>query len=254
MTLTEVARVRLPAHAPDGGFDHAAVDRTTGRLYIAHTTNDSVDVVDLNRREFQRSLPKLSGVAGVWVDERRRLLFTSNRGEDTASLFRITATGESEVTRVQTGSRPNGMAFDPESQTWLIAGVGNPQIPNAPPTVTIVNANGATVMHRFRVPGRTRWATFHRATGRFYVNIADPASVVSVDVRDPSMPSSAIPIPAKGPHGLEQDPDGRRLYCACDEGVLVIIDLETGVPQRGPPLAGGPDVLWMNPRLRHLYC
>jgi hypothetical protein len=36
----------FPAHIKPGGFDHAAVHRASARLYVAHTANDSVDVID----------------------------------------------------------------------------------------------------------------------------------------------------------------------------------------------------------------
>src|SRR5262245_36733123 len=37
MTLVYVATIGLPPHVKDGGFDHAAVDSSRGRLYVAHT-------------------------------------------------------------------------------------------------------------------------------------------------------------------------------------------------------------------------
>ena len=38
--------IELPAHAKSGGFDHAAVHEPTGRIYVAHTANDAVDVIE----------------------------------------------------------------------------------------------------------------------------------------------------------------------------------------------------------------
>ena len=126
-----VARIPLPPHGPDGECDHAAVDPTSDRLYVAHPSTDAIEVVDLPSRSHLRSLKGLKGIAGVWVDAGHRLLFTSNRGEDTASVFRIEANGERELFRVPTGARPNGMAFDPGRKVLMVAGVGNAAIPNA---------------------------------------------------------------------------------------------------------------------------
>jgi DNA-binding beta-propeller fold protein YncE len=246
MGLTEVARISLPEHAPGGGFDHAAVDTRASRLYVAHTSNNALDVVDLETRQFLRSIPSLPGVAGVWVAEDRRLLFTSNRGEDTASIFGLP--GGTELFRVPTGSRPNGMAFDPGREILMVAGVGNPKVSDAPPTLTFVDATAGTVVGQLRAPGRTRWAIFHEATDSFYVNIADPPSIAVVAAADPSRVDHLIPIPSKGPHGLEQDPSGSLLYCACDEGVLVTVEVPADKVERVGALAGSPDVLWLNPR------
>lgn len=253
MGLREVARIALPGHPPDGGFDHAAVDGVSDRLYVAHTSNDAVDVIDLARRKYLRSLTGLKGVAGVWVDEGHRLLFTSNRGENTASAYRIEPTGEIEILRVSTGARPNGMAFDGRRQLWLIAGVGDPKLPEAPPTLTFVDVSQRRKLASFSAPGRTRWATYHSPTDAFYVNIADPASIVAVRAADPSRIHRSYPMPAKGPHGLEQDPRGETLYCACDEAVLLSLRLSDGHVETIGPLSGSPDVLWIDPGPGRLY-
>lgn len=251
--MNEVARIALPGHEPEGGFDHAAVDPVSDRLYVAHTSNDTVEVVDLRARRHVRSLPGLRGVAGVWVDPESRLLFTSNRDEDTASIFRIEATEEVETHRVRTGARPNGMAFDPGRRTLLVAGVGNPGPPAARPTLTFVDVDRGTVRSTIDAPGRTRWATFHRPTDSFYVNIADPASIAMVEAGSRLTAARALAVPATGPHGLEQDPAGRVLYCACDDGSLVSVDLPTGRSERVGRLSGPPDVLWVNARTKRLY-
>ena len=46
MILEQIAEVPLPAHDKPGGFDHAAVHGPRGQLYVAHTANDAVDVID----------------------------------------------------------------------------------------------------------------------------------------------------------------------------------------------------------------
>ncbi len=253
MSLREVARIRLPKHSSDGGFDHAAVDTATDRLYVAHTANDGVDVVDLEGRTYLRSVPQLKGVAGVWVDGSQRFLFTSNRGEDTASVFRIDSGGEHEILRVATGVRPNGMAFDPGRQLWLIAGVGDAKRSDAPPTLTFVGLRERKVLSSIKVPGRTRWATYHRPSDAFYVNIADPASILRIKADDVTQVGRTYPVAAKGPHGLEQDPGGDVLYCACDDAVLLALNVVSGEIRKVGPLAGSPDVLWLDPASKRLY-
>ncbi len=37
----------LPEHEKPGGFDHAAFYRKLNLLYVAHTANDAVDVIDV---------------------------------------------------------------------------------------------------------------------------------------------------------------------------------------------------------------
>ena len=250
MTLREIARIELPRHPPEGGFDHAAVHAASGRLFVAHTSNDSVDVIDLRSRRYLSSLPALLGVAGVWVSEERERLFSSNRGEDTVSIFRLP--GQEELHRLSTGARPNGLAFDPRRQLLLVAGVGNRET-RSPPTATLFDAAAGNRLGQIELPGRTRWAAYHPASDSFYLNIADPPQIAQIRAGDPSLVHRFINVPASGPHGLEQDPDGRTLYCACDDGTLIAVDLDSGTAAPVGRLAGAPDVLWLNPSRGHLY-
>jgi hypothetical protein len=83
MTLEQIGEVLLPTHDNPGGFDHAAVHGPRGRLYVAHTANDALDVVDCATNTFLGSIPRLEGVAGALVSEEHDLVFTSNRAENT---------------------------------------------------------------------------------------------------------------------------------------------------------------------------
>ena len=81
MALKHLGDIELPAHTGQGGFDHAAIHRGRCRLYVAHTANDALDVIDTNAGKYVRSISGLRGVAGALVDEGQDLVFTSNRGE-----------------------------------------------------------------------------------------------------------------------------------------------------------------------------
>jgi hypothetical protein len=74
--------IELPAHEKPGGFDHAAVHAPTGRIYVAHTANDAVDVIDIVAQKYVGSIGNLPGVAGVLVAPGPDLIVTSNRGEN----------------------------------------------------------------------------------------------------------------------------------------------------------------------------
>ena len=87
--LEPLGFVALPAHAGPGGFDHAAVHGGRGRLFVAHTANHAIDVIDTRAPRLIASIGGLTGVAGALVDEASDLLFTSNRGEDTVGILEL---------------------------------------------------------------------------------------------------------------------------------------------------------------------
>src|SRR5438552_18251466 len=87
MILEQIAEVPLPAHDKPGGFDHAAVHGPRGQLYVAHTANNAVDVIDCSTHAYLGSISGLDGIAGAPVCEEQDPAFTSNRGEDTVATF-----------------------------------------------------------------------------------------------------------------------------------------------------------------------
>lgn len=250
VTLHHAGFIELPSNRARGGFDHAAVHHQRSLLYVAHTANDAVDVIDTKAGRYLRSILGLGAVAGALVDEAQDLVFTSNRGEDTVGIFRPEA--ETELVKVDVGVRPNGLAFDPVSGMLLCANVGDPKVAGSR-TVTLVDVARRARITDIPVPGRTRWTVFDPTQGVFFVNIADPAQVVVIDPRRPGAILRQVAIPAGGPHGLDLDTARQRLYCACDDGTLVCLDSESGAVHGVLELSGGPDVIFLDRGLARLY-
>ncbi len=250
MTLEKVGHLQLPAHEGEGGFDHAAINQARGRLYVAHTANDTVDVVDLRGERYLRSLSGLKGVAGVLVDPDQNRLFTSNRGEDTVSIF--SDGGESTGRKVSVGVRPNGLAHAPGRELLLVGNVGDPKVPNSY-TISIIGLREYSVVSTITVPDRTRWAIYDGHTGNFYVNVRDPPQIAVIRSAAPESVSHSFPVPRAGPHGLDLDERRRRLFCACDEGRLVAVQLPSGEIVGECGLSGAPDVIFHNPDRDRLY-
>ncbi len=242
--------IDLPPHAGRGGFDHAAVHGARGRVYVAHTANDAVDVIDLASRKYVGSIPGLAAVAGALVAEDIDLVFTSNRGEDTVAIF--TPGDESSVEKIGVGLRPNGLAYDPGRRRLLSAHVGDPAVPGSC-SVSLVDVAARRRVADVAVAGRTRWAIFDPPADAFHVNIADPPQIVVVESKDPVRIRRIVDVAHEGPHGLDLDVARRRLYCACDAAVLVELDADTGAVVATAPLTGAPDVVFFNPALGCVY-
>ncbi len=250
MSLQFLRFIPLPEHVKPGGFDHAAIHRASNRLYVAHTINNAIDVIDCASDQYYHSIHDLAGVAGALASDERNLVFTSNRGENTVGIF--SPDDEQNLVKVPVGVRPNGLSFDPQHGLLLAANVGNPDIPGSF-TLSIVDIQRKEMVHSIPVPGRTRWTVYDTQTDSFYVNIADPPQIVTVKASQPDRIANILEIPAAGPHGLDLDTENHKLFCACDAGILFTIDLETNQIFGETRLNGTPDVIFNNPDLSHLY-
>src|SRR5262245_37525811 len=195
MALRLLGHVELPAHRSKGGFDHADIHSPTDRLYVAHTSNDSIDVIDCARDQYLETVNGLTAVAGALVSDARGLVFTSNRGENTVSVFSPGA--ERAAFKVAVGMKPNGLAFDPVSRTLIAANLGDPSIPDSC-TVSVVDVGRRERVAEIRVPGRTRWAVYDAARETFFVNIASPPRIIAIDARNPTKIAKEYQVPADG--------------------------------------------------------
>jgi DNA-binding beta-propeller fold protein YncE len=250
MALQQTGFIDLPPHVRQDGFDHAAVHRATGRIYVAHTANDTLDVIDGPNGRYLRSIPDLAGVAGVLVSDEANLIFTSNRGENTVGI--LSPGDEKSLVKIPVGVRPNGLAYDPKRNVLLAANVGDPAIPNSF-TLSIVDITLQKMTASIRVPGRTRWTVYDPDAAVFYVNVADPPQIVVVDTKNPTRVERAFPIPFAGPHGLDLQAAQQRLFCACDGKRLVVVDSRSGQVLNDVEIGGVPDVIFFNDALQHLY-
>ena len=248
--LTLTGSIDLPEHTQPGGFDHAAVHLYNRRLYVAQTVNDTLDVIDIDSDRYTHSIPNLTGVAGALVSEERNLVFTSNRGENSVSIF--APDNEKGAIKVEVGVRPNGLAFAPQRGLLLAANVGDPDIPGSF-TLSIVDVEKQEMIASIPVLGRTRWTVFDPRADEFYVNISNPPQIVVIHPDRLTKIARTYHIPVSGPHGLDLDLVGRRLFCACDGEQLVTLESATGKILSQLPLSGVPDVVFYNAALQHLY-
>jgi len=231
------------------GFDHADIyhdDAGAALMYVAHTGADRVDVIDCAARSWLRALPDHPGVAGVLVDTRTDLLFTSDRAAAQVSVYRCS--DEALLARVRVGPRPNGLAFDPGRGRLFSFNLGEPAGVNC--TASVIDLEQHQLLSTIALPGRPRWAAYDHVTDAVYVNIREPAEILAISAGALDV-DRVIAVPADGPHGLWID--GERLYCAADGKALVVLHRDTGTVLASLSLPGAPDVVMHDPVLGHLY-
>lgn len=245
MSLRAIGTVALPPHRGAGGFDHAGIH--ADRLYVAHTINDAVEVIDLARRVHEGTLGGFPGVAGVAVREGRKLLVATCKR---AAHVGVAALDDpTTIRRIPVGDRPNGLALGPRGGGALAACVGDP----GPPSMAILDLDRGEVIASAALPGRPRWTVYDAGASCFYLNIAAPAQILVVSDAPPFHVLRSIPIPVAGPHGLDLDARRGLLHCACDSGAIVTVEAESGRVVAQVPIAGAPDVLFFNPRRDRSY-
>ena len=242
MSLTLLGRVDLPSDN-GGGFDHADVLLPGGRLFVAHTANGTVEVVEGEGFRHVATIPGCPGASGVLCAQAETWMFAAAR--EGGHLLVVDGATLERVRTITVGPRPNGLAWDPDRHGLLVADVEQDNARLIDPTTGVTRAITS-------LPGRPRWCVYDRARGRFLVNIQDPPVVASLDATSNQL-QGVIPIACAGPHGLDIDPGADRAFVACDGGEVVVVDLRADRPVAAVPISGPPDAIWFNRQRNRLY-
>jgi DNA-binding beta-propeller fold protein YncE len=246
VALVRAGFIPIPPGAKPG-FDHADVYRGGRRMYVAHTGADRIDVLDCESRTYLRALPAgLPGVAGVLIDEEHDLLFSSDRGAARVTVFRCS--DEELLGQVTVGAHPNGLAYDRRRRQLHSFNLGEPLGKSC--TASVVELDSMGVIAELPLPGRPRWPVYDPERDVVYANIQEPPQIVVINC-ERALIERALSVPSAGPHGLWLD--GGRLFCAADDGALVVLERDSGKVLQSLPLAGVPDVVMHDADLRRLY-
>ncbi len=232
----------LPQHQ-SGGFDHADVYPANGYVYLAHTAMGTVEVIDGLKMQLVKTIGGCPEASGVICAQADGLVFAASRG--TGKILVIHANKGTVTKTIQAGTKPNGVAWDDDHGVLLVADVGDLNARLIDPQ--------KGVLKTVRLPGRPRWCRYSTFLHSFVIVIKEPAGYIILNPRNGEL-GKLITVKAQGPHGVDLSADGREAYIACDSGVVVAMDLEKGAETCRAKIQGEPDVAWLNPRRKFLYC
>lgn len=238
MTLRLQGHIALPPHS-SGGFDHGDVDPATGRVFVAHTANDTVEVIE--GMQHVRTIPGCAEGSGVLSTTNN--VFAASRGA--GKVLALDSQACEVQYEIDVGPKPNGLAWDPGRRHLLVADVTDYQ-------ARLLDPMQNTTVASTRLPGRPRWCVFDAARDRFLVNIREPACVVAL-AAGTARALTTIDVSAGGPHGLDVDPSTERAFVACDAGSVVVLDLTCDREVTSIEIGGEPDAIWFNARRNLLY-
>ncbi len=223
-------------------FDHADVDQATGRVFVAHTSSGTVEVLDGNEDRWIKTIPDCSGGSGVVFDPNTKKVFAASRTD--GHILVIDPVTLKVEKKFKTGKKPNGLAVDSVREILMTADVGDNY-------ARFHSQKTGEIIASLELSGRPRWSTYRKESDEFVVNIMDPPGVEFISAKDFKR-TRFFSVDQKGPHGLAIA--GNTALVACDDAVLVSIDLMEMKIGPKAKLKGPPDVLWYNRKQDLVYC
>ncbi len=229
-------RYELRHAVPLGGtprWDYVQVDAAARRVYVAHDT--AIDVLDLDSHQVVGHVTGLAGAHGIALAPEFGRGFVASGDNDTAVAFSL-ATLE-VLGRSRVGKDPDSIAYEGVSRRVVT-------LDSAGASATLLAAESLAPVATVPLGGTPEFAVAD-GRGGVFVNIAQTAEVVRLDMAAARVAARFTLPGCTEPTALAFDPAHRRLYSACGNGVLVGLDAETGRVIGRATIPGGADTaLW----------
>ncbi|HEU0094477.1 MAG TPA: YncE family protein [Vicinamibacteria bacterium] len=213
----------------EGGWDLLAVDAVGHRLYVARGTR--VMVIDAETLKLVGEIPDTAGVHGVAVASDLGRGFTSNGRTSNSTIFDLKTLAK--VGEVKTGENPDAILYEPKSHR-VLAFNGRSK------DVTVIDAKAGTVAGTVLLEGQPELAV-DDGTGTVFVNLEDKSEVVALDPVALKVKARWPLAPCEEPTGLAIDRAHRRLFAACANKMMAVMNADSGKVVTTLPIGQGPD-------------
>jgi DNA-binding beta-propeller fold protein YncE len=222
----------------EGGWDYVAVDSDARRIYISHSTR--VVVMDADSFIVVGEIPDTAGVHGIALAPELNRGFTSNGRANTVTIFDPKTL--KTLGSVNTGKNPDAILYDHFSKRVFTFN-------GASKDVTVINAADGTVAGTVEMGGKPEFAVAD-GKGLIYVNIESTSELVELDAQLSKVIKRWALKPCEDPSGLAMDQKNRRLFVACGNKMMGIVDADSGKLIATPPSGDGTDAAAFDPGTR----
>ena len=214
----------------EGGWDCLSIDSTAHRLYVTHSIK--IDIVDLDSEKVIGEIGDTPGVHGFAIAPALGLGFSSNGQESKASIVDLKTLRT--VSKVETGENPDGILYEPKRQeVYVFNARGN--------SATVFEARTGKVLSTIPLAGNPEFAVADTEAGRVYVNIENKSEVAVIDINTHQVTATWPLAPGEEPTGIAFDPAHKRLFIACHNKLMVMMDSGNGKVVATVPIGAGVD-------------
>jgi YVTN family beta-propeller protein len=213
-----------------GGWDYLTLDPTAQHLYISRS--DRVLVMNTRDGTIVATIPDTQGVHGIALAPDLGKGFTSNGRADTVTVFDLKSL-KSTGTIAVGGHNPDAIVYDKVSQrVYTFNGRSK--------DISVIDPQRGAVIATIAAGGKPEFAVADGA-GRIFYNIEDTAQLGAIDTSAAKRVATWSLANCDSPSGLAYDAAHKRLFSACDNGVMAVTDAHSGAHVASLPIGKGPD-------------
>jgi DNA-binding beta-propeller fold protein YncE len=223
---------RYPIGGTDTFYDYVRLDPQSRQLFVAH--GNRVEVLDADSGAKRGEISGMHGVHGIEIIAGENIGFTSNGLDRTVTKFDLKTLQPLKVIKYL-GLKPDALQYDPDTQKLFVVNGA------ATGDVTVIEPKTGAIVDTVGLGGgKLEQIAFDNA-GRAFVN-DEERSVIHVFDTHTLKPLAVWPLsPGEAPTGMAIDTAHHRLFSACGNDRLVVLDSGTGKIVATPAIGSDPD-------------
>ncbi len=231
---------RLPLGG-EGGWDYVSVDETARRIYVARATR--VMVLNADSGALLAEIPGTTRVHGVALAEEFGRAFISNGGTGVVAIVDLKTL--KQIGSVKAGENPDAIFYHAGSKRVFVFNGGSHD-------ATVIDAANGKAIKTIALSGKPEFAV-QDAKGMLYVNIEDKNSIAAIDPGKLAVVHEWPMAGCEEPTGLAIDRKNGRLFSACSNQRMMIVEAASGRLLGSVPIGRGCDGAAFDPSSGHAF-
>lgn len=223
----------------DGFWDYLTLSPDGSRLFVAHS--DKFEVIDTSNGKVVGEIPA-NGAHGTAIVADKKLGFSTNGRAGTVTVFDLDTL--KVKTEIKAGEGPDAIIYDPHSRHVIVMnGHGKDMMAIDPSTLKV----DATVP----LGGKLEFAAAD--AGHVYINVEDMGEIAAVNTKTWKADQRWKLTGCEEPGGLAIDEKLGRLFTACGNKVMIVVDTRNGEQIATLPTGAGTDAAKFDPGLERAF-
>ena len=243
LPLTTRGNIQMPHEnrSTTALFDLLTVDERRGLLYVPHTSNSALELVNTHTQKWLTSISGLPGARGVALTPDPNVIFvTESQG---GALGVIDTQAMKVIGTVPVNGSPDAIGYDELDDAVLVTSSSVNEL-------TIVDRTTRKVRGTVKLPGSPELMTVDGKAGVAYIAINDKDEVAAINIASKAL-TEFRGCDIKAPTGVAIDDQGH-LFVA-DRGLVSVIDVLIDKCLGSVDIGNGVDQITINPHRHHLY-
>ena len=223
---------RYPIGGSDTGYDYLKVDSATHRVFIAHATR--VEVLDTETGKKLGEIADFHGAHGI------ELIDSVGKGYITAGVDRAVVVFDPKTLKTlgtikPLGVKPDALQYDPETRRLFVVNGGSTG------DVTVIDPATDTITATLDLKGTKLEEIGFDGRGHGFVN-DEGKNVIHVFDTHTLKQTATWPLGGcEEPTGMAVDTEHHRVFSACGNEKLAVLDSDSGRVVAEPAIGSDPD-------------